>query len=371
MKLITAKTKLRKYPVYFQPGLLKESPTLIEKYFKSSENIILVTSDKIYGIYQKKINNLLKKAPFKSNIIIIGDGENYKNLKSLELIYSEMVKSNLHRNDIVIAFGGGVIGDLAGFAASTFHRGLNLIHIPTTIIAQVDSSIGGKVVINYQKIKNVIGSFYQPHMVIIDPAFLYTLDEDQIVNGLAEIVKYGLVFDKRILKKLEENLDPAVEERLFDLVKSEVFNEIIYECVKIKIKVVEKDEYDQNYRNLLNFGHTIGHCIEGASDLGKINHGQAVSMGMMVAIDTSLRLGLLQDAFKEKIIELYGKLKLPYRISGLDTEKIISFLKYDKKFTDGKSKFVLLKGINKPFFYYNLDLNIITDSVNSCVNYYF
>ena len=369
MKSITAKTKLRKYPVYFKPDLLKETPALIEKIFIDAQNIVLVTSDKIFGIYQKKINDLLKRTPIRSSIIIIGDGESYKNLKSLEVIYSEMVKSNLHRNDIVIAFGGGVIGDLAGFAASTFHRGLKLIHIPTTITGQVDSSIGGKVVVNYKKIKNVIGSFYQPHMVVIDPVFLHTLDENQVINGLAEIVKYGLVFDKRILEKLEKNTSQSGEERLFGLIKSEAFSDIIYECAKIKIKVVEKDEFDRDYRNLLNFGHTIGHCLEGASELKTINHGQAVSMGMMVAIDISVNLGLVSSDLKERTAKLYKKLKLPYKIPGLDTEKIISSLKYDKKFTKGKNKFVLLKGINKPFFYHGLEMDVITDSVNSCINY--
>ncbi len=371
MKSINAKTRLRKYPVYLKPGLFKETPALIEKNFKDAQNILLVTNDKIFGIYQKEINGLLKKTPFKSSIIIVGDGESYKNLKSLEVIYSEMVNNALHRNDIVIAFGGGVIGDLAGFAASTFHRGLKLIHIPTTIIGQVDSSIGGKVVVNYQKIKNVIGSFYQPHMVMIDPAFLYTLDEDQIINGLAEIVKYGLVFDKKILEKLEENISQPGEERLFSLIRAEAFSDIIYECAKIKIKVVEKDEFDRDYRNLLNFGHTIGHCIEAASDLKKINHGQAVSMGMIAAIDISIKLGLAVSDLKEKAIKLYKKLKLPYKIPGIDTEKIISSLKYDKKSIKGKNKFVLLKGINKPFFYYDLKIDVITDSINSCINYYF
>ena len=341
---------------------------MIRDNFKNAKNIILVTNDKVFGIYQEKIDALLDNTGARTSIIIIGDGEDQKNLNNLEKIYSEMVKSNMHRNDIVIAFGGGVIGDLAGFAAATFHRGLKIIHIPTTIIGQVDSSIGGKVVVNYQNVKNVIGSFYQPHLIMVDPVFLNTLDEDQLINGLAEIVKYGLVFDKRILQKLDENLEKQDEERLFGLIRSKNFSDILYECAKIKIKVVEKDEFDLGRRNLLNFGHTIGHCIEAASGLMKINHGQAVSMGMMVAIDISIRMGFLPGDFKEKLSGLYRMLKLPFEIPGLDTGKIISSLKYDKKFTEGKSKFILLKGINKPLFYYDLDPGIISDSINSCIN---
>jgi len=368
MRSILAKTKLRKYPVYFQQDLIKNAPALIRKHFKSAENIILVTNDKVFGIYQEKIEDLLSKTGLKASIIIISDGESQKNLKNLEKIYSGMIKNNLHRNDIIIAFGGGVIGDLAGFAAATFHRGLNIIHIPTTIIGQVDSSIGGKVVINYENIKNVIGSFYQPHMIIIDPVFLNTLDESQIINGLAEIVKYGLVFDKKILQDLEENLGQQDEDRLFSLIRSKAFGSIIYKCAKIKVKIVAKDEFDLGIRNLLNFGHTIGHCIEAASGLGKINHGQAVSLGMMVAIDISISMGFLSGDFKEKAIKLFSKLKLPYIITGLDTEGIISSLKFDKKFTEGKSKYILLKGINKPLFCYDIDPGVIADSINNCIN---
>jgi len=370
MKLINAKTKLRKYPIYFQPDIIKKAPFFINKYFIDAEKVVLITNDKIYGIYENNIKNFLEQISLKFEIIITGDGEENKNLKSAESIYSNLVKQNLHRNDIIIAFGGGVIGDLAGFVASTFHRGIKLIQIPTTIIGQVDSSIGGKVVLNYRNIKNVIGSFYQPHMIIIDPTFLYTLDENEIVNGLAEIVKYGLVFDGRILRILEDSIDEVKEDRLFKLVRSEVFHKVIFKCALIKTRVVKKDEFDLDCRNLLNFGHTIGHCLENAADLKEISHGQAVSMGMMVAINISIKMGFLNNHIKNKIIKLYKKLKLPYIIPDLDMDKILKPLKYDKKFTAFSNKFVLLKGIGRPVFFYNLNRDIIINSIKICINNY-
>lgn len=201
MRIITAKTKLRHYPIYISSKIYEYFPLLIKKNFKDSEKIVLVTNNKVFGIYENKVKNILKECSLPYEIVIIQDGEEYKNLKSADYIYKKLIDFNIHRNDIIIAFGGGVIGDLAGFAASTFHRGIKLIHCPTTIIGQVDSSIGGKVVVNYNNIKNVIGSFYQPHMIAIDPTLNYTLYEDQIINGLGEIVKYGLVFKKKILER--------------------------------------------------------------------------------------------------------------------------------------------------------------------------
>jgi len=370
MKTINAKTKLRNYPIYISQKFTEYFPQLIKKNFRQTEKIILITNDRVFGLYEDKIKNILDKCSLPGETIIIQDGEEFKNLKSADYIYKKLVDFNIHRNDIIVAFGGGVIGDLAGFTAATFHRGLKLIQCPTTIVGQVDSSIGGKVVVNYNGIKNVIGSFYQPYMIFIDPTFNYTLNEEQIINGLSEIVKYGIIFKKEILDKLSENIEVKKEDRLFRLIKTEVFKDIIYNCCRIKAKVVEKDEFDLNYRNVLNFGHTIGHCIENAFKLKEISHGKAVSIGMVIAIDISISLGLVKKEVKYRVLELYKKLKLPYMMPKIDAEKVISPLKYDKKFKSSQNKFVLLKGINKPVFYYNLERDLIIDNVKkSMYNY--
>jgi 3-dehydroquinate synthetase len=327
---------------------------------------------------------------------------------------------------MVIAFGGGVIGDLAGFAASTFHRGIKLLQMPTTIISQVDSSIGGKAVVNFENVKNVIGCFYQPHAIIMDTLFLKTLEERDIINGLAEIIKYGIIFDIKILKLLNKlALGKITPGKLNELISLPQFEDIAYICAKIKTSVVKKDEFDNNYRNLLNFGHTAGHAIEKFSGFKGLNHGQAVAIGMIIAIDISISLGLLKGSFRKEIISLYKQFKLPYSLdfgenfgseniifdlekqfgrsaasqgehagipgdnieiqskksavnlekSGDSTAKnvkslkarladdIFDAMKFDKKFSASANKFILLKGINRPVFFHNVEAKIIKEAI--------
>ena len=387
MKNITVHTKLKNYQISIQPDITDNLPSIIKDNFKDVDKIALITNDKVYGLYGERLKKLLSGCNLPFETIIIQDGEKYKNLMSAQIIYGKLISSNFHRNDLIIAFGGGVIGDLAGFAASTFHRGLKFIQCPTTIIGQVDSSIGGKVVVNFDSIKNVIGSFYQPDMVLIDPVLLYTLDKYQIINGLAEIVKYGIIFDKNILNTLNKNigkengldkidffvkyndseqegsLEKMRSNELINLVRSSVFPDLIYKCCQIKVKVVEKDEFDTGYRNLLNFGHTVGHAIEKVVNLEKINHGMAVSMGMIVAIDISINLGLAKENIRDKILKLYEKLSLPYTIPKLNVEELISAMQFDKKFTGKGNKFILIRDINKPEISYNVDEKVIVGSI--------
>ncbi|MBE3089734.1 MAG: 3-dehydroquinate synthase [Actinobacteria bacterium] len=364
IKIINVQTILKKYQIVIRSGILERFHKVISSDFKDINKIVLVSNDRIYHLYKEKLQKMLEACKVAFEIVIIKDGEKYKSLESAQLIYGKLVNQNIHRNDLIVAFGGGVIGDLVGFVASTFHRGTKLLQFPTTIIGQVDSSIGGKVVVNFDEIKNVIGCFYQPDMVLIDPDLLKTLDETQIINGLAEIVKYGIIFDRNILKVLDENTIGLADERLFELVKSSSFTDLIYECCKIKAKVIEKDEFDTGHRNLLNFGHTIGHAIEKVSKLGTINHGMAVALGMIVALDISENLSILKNGFKDDFLQLYEKLKLPFKIpANLNAEDIISALKFDKKFTDSKNRFVLLKGMNKPAIVENIDEKLIADCI--------
>jgi 3-dehydroquinate synthase len=382
MKIIYTETALRKYPVYIGQGIMNSAPGLIGRHFSGSEKILFITNDVVHGIYGTNIDSFLGSCIKSVKKIIIKDGEEQKNLENTRHIYESMLDFNMHRDDLVIAFGGGVIGDLAGFAASTFHRGIKLLQMPTTIISQVDSSIGGKAVVNFKNVKNVIGSFYQPHAIIMDTLFLETLEEKDIINGLAEIVKYGIIFDRKILKLLNS---PALKEtnpgRLKELIYLPQFEDIIYSCAKIKASVVKKDEFDNNYRNLLNFGHTAGHAIEKISGFKGLNHGQAVAIGMIIATDISINLGLLKGSFRKDIIDLYKKLKLPYRLDfdknlcrenlilGIETLKvkladdIFDAMKFDKKFSASANKFVLLKGMNRPVFYHNVEAKVIKEAI--------
>ena len=368
MKIIKTKTSLRNYSIFIRKNIINDASDIIKNHFTDAEKLVLITNNTIADLYGDKIESLCRETDLDYEIIKLKDGEEFKNLASAEYVYSRLIEKNIHRNDIIIAFGGGVIGDLGGYIASTFHRGMKFIQFPTTIIAQVDSSIGGKVVVNYKGIKNVIGSFYQPHMILIDPYVLNTLEETQIINGLGEIVKYGLVFDKRILSWLKNNTDKKDHDRLLKLVVLEGFEEMIYRCALIKTRVVEKDEFDTGYRNLLNFGHTIGHAIENVGGLKNINHGKAVGMGMIAALEISKNLGYLNESVFEEIEEIYSTLKLPFRIPLINTDKLLNALKYDKKFTGSSNRFILLKKINRPVIYNNLKKEIIAKSINNCID---
>ena len=367
MKEIIVKTKLRKYPIYLENGILAKAHELIKKQIGSFNKALIITNDTIHALYNRDIEDLCANLGSEKEIIILKDGEKYKSLESTREAYCRLIDLNFHRNDVLIAIGGGVIGDTGGFIASTFHRGMKLVHIPTTIIGQVDSSIGGKVVVNFRGKKNIIGSFYQPHMILMDPIVLKTLDVKQVINGLGEIVKYGIVFDRNILSDLKTIIERK-DYSINNITEYEGFNKIILKCIKIKAKVVEKDEFDTGYRNLLNFGHTIGHSIENVSGLKDINHGQAVSMGMVAALEISVSLGLFPEKEKEEIKNFFHDLGIPHEIPDIDVEKIIEGLKYDKKFTSRTNRFILLRSLNKPIFYEGVEKEIIIDSINNCIN---
>jgi len=366
MKVIV-KTAARKYPIFIKEGILEHAHSLIRDHIRGSNKMVLITNETIYGIFEEAVKCICESTGKEYEILKLKDGEEYKDLDIVKTAYCRLIELNFHRNDVIVAFGGGVIGDTAGYIAATFHRGTTLVHVPSTIISQVDSSIGGKVAVNFKGIKNIIGCFYQPHVVIIDPGLLKTLDRDQVINGLGEVVKYGLVFDRSILDiliKIAKVKDYVVQ----DLPGYNGFSSIIKKCVKIKAKVVEKDEFDTGYRNLLNFGHTIGHSIEKASGFDKISHGQAVSMGMLAALEISSRMGFLPEREKERLKILFKELGLPHKIPDIDVNKILDGLRFDKKFTSKDNRFILLKKINRPIMYEGVGRGIIIDSINNCIN---
>lgn len=364
MEIIKVKTLNRIYSIYIENNITEKFNEYLKENIKDVKNVILISNEKISGIYKNKIEKIIKE-DFDFKKIILNDGEEYKNIDSLKFIYSELLKINAHRNDVIISFGGGVIGDTAGFAAATFNRGMKLIQYPTTIIAQIDSSIGGKVAVNFENTKNVIGCFYQPHLIICDPQLLKTLNENEIINGLGEIVKYGLVFDYQIINDILNliNTYKNDENRLFKIIIDEKFSNIIYKCARIKSKIVEEDEFDLNKRNLLNFGHTIGHALEKVVGFKNLNHGQAVALGILCALDLSLSMGYLNKEIKKSILDLYDILKLPKFIDKCDVDEILNALKFDKKFVSGKNKFILLKELNKPVIYTDIDEKLIKNSI--------
>ena len=297
--IIPVKTGIGEYNIYLESGFLAKAGRVLNL----DRNVLIVTDSGVPEIYTETIAEQCKKPV----IVIIPKGESSKNFENYKMLLSQMVKEGFTRTDCVVAVGGGVVGDLAGFVASTFMRGVDFYNIPTTVLSQVDSSIGGKVAIDFCGYKNIVGAFYPPKAVIIDPETLKTLDERQVSNGLAESVKMALTCDKELFSLFEkDNLD-------IDLV--------IEKSLKIKKSVVEKDEKEQGLRKVLNFGHTLAHAVESQSNLSDIYHGEAVAIGM---------IPMCSEEVKAKLLPVLQKLNLPTEFP-IDKEAVIDAVAHDKK----------------------------------------
>jgi 3-dehydroquinate synthase len=338
------------YNINVGSGALKEFGAALKK-VNSYEKIVIITDPLVNELWGGILRSSLKSEGFSFEVVEIPRGERYKNLQVALKIYDKLVQYEIHRDCCIIAFGGGVIGDLAGFVAATFMRGTYLVHVPTTLLAQVDSSIGGKTSVNHPKGKNLIGVFYQPLFVHSDVEALTTLPQKEISTGLAEVIKYGVVKDEDFFKFLEAN-SHHLNTKAFedpDTLKAalKVWQTIVTECCKIKAGIVEKDEKEKGVRMILNYGHTIGHAIETVTKYDMYNHGEAVSIGMVAAAMISSEMDMLDASVVNRIKMLLEKLKLPTCVDGLSVDKIIDGLKVDKKIREGRIKFVLPKGFGK------------------------
>tara|TARA_Y100000389_G_C17461006_1_gene521691 strand:- start:7 stop:1083 length:1077 start_codon:yes stop_codon:yes gene_type:complete len=335
MKKILFKIDGRKIPIIVGHNVCGK--VSISKYI-DYKDIVIITNTKIAKLHLKKLEKSLKS--FNVKTLIFPDGEKYKNISSLNKVHDFLIKSKFNRNLTVIALGGGVIGDLAGFASDTFLRGVNLIHIPTTLLAQVDSSIGGKTGVNHKYGKNLIGSFKHPVAIFIDISYLKTLPQKEYISGLSEVVKYGAIGDRAFLRWLNTNSKLILERDPDSLVK------LILMSVKAKVSVVQKDEKESNIRAHLNFGHTLGHAIESSLNYKGISHGEAVSIGMLFASAISVEKSDLKIDEFNLIENTLANFSLPVRIpSSIPGAKILQNMTYDKKNKKGKINFVLLTSI--------------------------
>jgi 3-dehydroquinate synthase len=330
------------YRIEIGPGLLGEvGDRLRGMGFKGKAAIIADAT--VARLYAGRLRSQLEKKDYEVALLEVPPGEGNKSLDQAGRLYTELADFGAERLTPLLALGGGVTGDLAGFVAATYLRGVPLIHLPTTLLAQVDSSIGGKVAVDHGRLKNYVGAFYQPRMVISDFSTLKTLPADQVVNGLAECLKYGLIRDKGLFELIEGNIDEikALDEGLL--------GKMILHCASIKAEIVEKDEKDLGLRNILNFGHTAGHALESLSNLA-IPHGRAVAMGMMTACLISRRLGVLPDAELARIRSLIQKAGLPVNLpQDLDYAALIQVMQQDKKKQEGALRFILPEAIGKVF----------------------
>lgn len=319
------------YPIYIEKGLFNDIGRYIKDVAKTNK-IAIVTDNNVDSIYGDKILELLKKEDFNIKKIVVEAGEGSKSFKTFEYVLNQMLEFSMTRSDLIIAFGGGVVGDLTGFVASSLLRGVNFVQIPTTLLAQVDSSVGGKVAINTDYGKNLIGAFYQPVGVYIDPLFLKTLDKRYFADGMAEVIKYGCIKDKNLfdnlLKYNNEEFDNNIEK-------------IVYTCCDIKREVVEIDEKDTGERMLLNFGHTIGHAIEKYFNYEIFTHGEAVAVGMYMITKMAEELGDTLPKNSDQIKEILEKYSLPISVNLRDKDKVLSTIGLDKK-NMGKSLSIIL-----------------------------
>lgn len=328
----------RSYPIFIAVDSLAKFGELL-KLYKIGERFVVITNTIVDRHYGARVLASLHAAKLRADKIVVADGERHKNLKTLERITGEMLKLGCDRQTVVIALGGGVIGDLAGFTAATFMRGIEFVQVPTTLLAQVDASIGGKVGVNHALGKNMIGAFHQPRLVWIDTTTLNTLPPREIICGLAEIVKHACIYDRDYFTFLETHLTKLLQ------LDQTILTKTIQRSCAIKAEIVTKDERESNQRALLNFGHTVGHALEAATDYRTLRHGEAVLLGMMIEACLSREAGLLTEAVFSNIENFLIKIPLKTPLDGIDFAVVERAMALDKKTKQGQLRMVLLREI--------------------------
>ncbi|HEX79144.1 MAG TPA: 3-dehydroquinate synthase [Dehalococcoidia bacterium] len=353
MKDIKVDLADRSYRVIIGAGVLKETGTSLKE-IGFGGRLVVITNPVVRELYGDGLKKSLVAEGFEVDILTVPDGEEYKSLDVAGGLYNELTAIYTERATPILALGGGVIGDLAGFVAATYLRGVPLIQMPTTLLAQVDSSIGGKVAVNHGQLKNKIGAFYQPWLVLSDTSVLKTLPPSEFANGMAEVIKSAVIRDKELFAFVEANIDKIMAQ------DEAALEEVIFRSAAIKARVVEQDEIDLGLRNILNFGHTVGHAIETVSDFG-VGHGQAVAMGMVAAGEIARRKGVFEE---EELLRLKGVIKaagLPVEIPEMDARKLIEAMQHDKKIIGGRVRFVLSRAIGDVFITDEVDLSLVKE----------
>jgi 3-dehydroquinate synthase len=346
----------RSYPIYIGSGLLGDAE-LLSRHI-SSKQVLIVSNETIAPLYADKLQAALGN--YQTDIVILPDGEQYKTLQYLEKVFDGLLKNKFSRNATLIALGGGVIGDMGGFAAACYQRGIAFIQIPTTLLAQVDSSVGGKTGVNHPLGKNMIGAFYQPLCVIADAEVLDTLEDRQLSAGLAEVIKYGLIRDAEFLAWLEVNM-PLLLQRD----KAALAYAIERSCQN-KADVVGEDEFESGVRATLNLGHTFGHAIETGCGYGHYLHGEAVAIGTCFAADLSRRLGWLNDQDVARIIRIFEAADLPVLPPvQMQVEQYIELMGVDKKNVDGKIRVILLEAVGKASLPVSVDSDLLQQTLKN------
>ena len=328
----------RSYPIYIGPALLGQA-SYLQPHIKGKQ-VLVVSNETVAPLYLEK--TLAALAGYEVATCILPDGEQYKNLDILNRVFDELLGAKFNRQVTLIALGGGVVGDITGFAAASYQRGVQFIQIPTTLLAQVDSSVGGKTGVNHRLGKNMIGAFFQPQCVLADTDTLNTLDDRQLSAGMAEVIKYGLIRDAEFFDWLAENMGNLLARDTQHLIYA-----IERSCLN-KAEVVEADEKEAGQRALPNLGHTFGHAIETGAGYGQVLHGEAVAIGMLMAADLSVRLGWMEQGQLSRVQDLIKQANLPSRPPrDMTSEQFIELMAVDKKVIDGQLRLVLLRDIGR------------------------
>ncbi|MFZ5688126.1 MAG: 3-dehydroquinate synthase [Bacillota bacterium] len=345
MRILEVNLADRSYPIHIGQGLLCQVGAKLQNNGYSHKALI-ISQKPVYELYGKKLVESLAAAGFKSSLAFLPDGEQAKTMDVLESLYDEAINFDLDRRSPVIALGGGVVGDVAGFFAATYMRGVPFIQVPTTLLAQVDSSVGGKVAVNHRQAKNLIGAFYQPDFVIADLDTLKSLPVREYKSGLAEVIKYGVIWDEAFFEYLKEHRQDLLSYEPGSL------KQVVAQCCAIKATVVEKDERDAGLRQILNFGHTLGHALETYTNYGSWLHGEAVAMGMVAVGDIATNLGIMHPAENLRLLELIGEYGLPTRFPPeIPRADLVKLATHDKKAVQNKLTLILPERIGKVITY--------------------
>jgi 3-dehydroquinate synthase len=343
MQTLTVGLGERSYPIHIGSGLLGRAELLREHLLR--KRAAIVTNTTVAPLYLEKLQTALQSLGVSSVPVILPDGEKYKNFETLNSIYDALLANRCERTTPLIALGGGVIGDMTGYAAATYLRGVPFIQIPTTLLAQVDSSVGGKTGINHPLGKNMIGAFYQPQLVLADTDTLHTLPDNELAAGIAEVIKYGLIRDLPFFEWLEQNIEKLLAR------DTGALQYAIARSCQNKAEVVAADERESGERALLNLGHTFGHAIESGMGYGNWLHGEGVAAGTVMAADLSCRMGWIGAQDVARIRNLFARARLPVVAPGLGAEKYLELMGLDKKVEGGRIRFVLLKAIGHAVVY--------------------
>ena len=348
----------RTYPIHIGAGLLGRTDLLLPHL--AAKRVAIVSNTTVAPLYLDRVAGPLESAGVRVTRVLIPDGEAHKDWATLNVVFDALLGARCDRQTTVLALGGGVVGDLAGFAAATFMRGVPFIQIPTTLLAQVDSSVGGKTGINHPLGKNMIGAFHQPQLVLADVRTLDTLPSREVAAGLAEVIKHGLILDASFFDWLEVNMERLVAR------DPDALEYAVRRSVEIKAEIVARDERETGDRALLNFGHTFGHAIEAGLGFGTWLHGEAVGAGMVMAADLSYRLGHLGDPDVVRVRQLVARAGLPTAAPSLDPDRYLDLMSFDKKAQGGRVRFILLKRLGNAYIHNDAPADRLAETLAAC-----